>query len=127
MTANSLSRLAHGRLPVAISNKQQPNDQISMAPNLPIVSPLIVSGDMYIGVPVNACVLRPEWRIEFKVAVPEPLPLPPLLDEPPVVFEVLPCAAIAITLAEPKSTNLMTPMWSSSMFSGLMSLCTIPN
>ncbi|KAH3664001.1 hypothetical protein OGAPHI_004715 [Ogataea philodendri] len=36
-----------------------------------MASPLIVSGDMYIGVPVRACVLRPEWRIEFKVAVPE--------------------------------------------------------
>lgn len=52
MIAHSLSSCAHGLLPVAISRITQPRDQISTAPGLPGFSPLITSGDMYMGVPV---------------------------------------------------------------------------
>lgn len=90
MIAHSLSRLAQGRLPVAISRMTQPRDHISTAPALPGFSPLITSGDMYMGVPVmdlfgfvtaaSPARVRP-WR--------------------------------AMTLAAPKSTYLMMPLWSS--------------
>ena len=50
--AHSLSKEAQGRRPVAISNMTQPNDQISTAPARPVFSPLMTSGDMYMGVPV---------------------------------------------------------------------------
>lgn len=50
--AHSLSRDVHGRRPVAISRITQPSDQISTEPARPGFSPLITSGDMYIGVPV---------------------------------------------------------------------------
>lgn len=90
MIAHSLSRLAHGLRPVAISRITQPRDQMSTDPGFPGFSPLITSGDMYIGVPVidrfgcelpcpSAANVRP-WR--------------------------------AITLAAPKSTYLMMPLWS---------------
>ena len=52
MMAHSLSRDAHGRRPVAISRITQPSDQTSTAPARPEFSPLMTSGDMYIGVPV---------------------------------------------------------------------------
>jgi hypothetical protein len=93
MMAHSLSRLAHGRRPVAISRITHPRDQMSAAPSRPPVSPLITSGDMYIGVPVidlfGCCVA--EWS----------------------VTSVRPWRAI--TLAAPKSTYLMMPLWSRRM------------
>lgn len=52
MMAHSLSRFAQGRLPVTISRMTQPRDHTSTAPARPGFSPLMTSGDMYIGVPV---------------------------------------------------------------------------
>src|SRR5437016_3580853 len=52
MIAHSLSKLAQGRLPVAISRITHPRDQMSTAPWRPWFCPRITSGDMYIGVPV---------------------------------------------------------------------------
>ena len=52
MMAHSLSRDAQGRRPVAISRMTHPRDHISTAPARPGFSPLMTSGDMYIGVPV---------------------------------------------------------------------------
>ena len=40
-TAHSLSRLAHGRRPVAISRIQHPRDQISSAPRRPLSDPVM--------------------------------------------------------------------------------------
>lgn len=40
-TAHSLSRLAHGRRPVAISRMQHPRDQISSAPCRPLSEPVM--------------------------------------------------------------------------------------
>lgn len=91
MIAHSLSRFAHGRRPVAISRMTQPRDHTSTAPKCPGFSPLMTSGDMYIGVPVmdllgfvaeRSCISVRPWR--------------------------------AITLAAPKSTYLMMPLWSRS-------------
>ncbi|KAH3685098.1 hypothetical protein WICPIJ_003932 [Wickerhamomyces pijperi] len=81
MIAHSLSKAAHGRLPVAISKTQQPVDQMSTAPYLEVTDPVITSGDMYIGVPVIL-----------------------------LTFVILRVTLLAITLAAPKSTNLMTPL-----------------
>jgi len=50
--AHSLSRDAQGRRPVAISRMTHPSDHTSTAPARPGFSPLMTSGDMYIGVPV---------------------------------------------------------------------------
>src|SRR5699024_2911512 len=92
MMAHSLSRLAHGLRPVAISRITHPRDQMSTAPARPGFSPLITSGDMYMGVPVIdllglvACTSAASVR---------------------------PCRAI--TLAAPKSTYLMMPLWFSRM------------
>lgn len=87
--AHSLSRDAHGRRPVAISRMTQPRDQISTAPARPAFSPLITSGDIYIGVPVIDLLAFPFAAV--------------------AVTRVLPCRAM--TFAAPKSTYLMTPMW----------------
>lgn len=92
MMAHSLSRLAHGRLPVTISRITQPSDHISTAPDLPGFSPLITSGDMYMGVPV--------MDLLGFVAVRS-------------VASVRPCRAMI--LAAPKSTYLMMPLWSSKI------------
>lgn len=160
----------HGLRPVAISMIQHPNDQISIAPNLPVFSPLIVSGDIYIGVPVNACdfldsisdsitadefviatfksdcdddvmcncdeiydlslpscidmvldivdVVEPIYSemVLFALlvleggAVPTSSALVLVLPDVAVVAGVVPVLGIAITFAEPKSTNLITPM-----------------
>lgn len=87
--AHSLSRLAQGRRPVAISRITHPRDQTSTAPKWPGFSPLITSGDMYMGVPVidlfgfealMSCTSVRPWR--------------------------------AMTFAAPKSTYLMMPLWS---------------
>lgn len=86
MIAHSLSRLAHGRRPVAISRITHPRDQTSIAPWRPSFCPLMTSGDMYIGVPV----------IDLTFA-------PPV--SPPMV---LPWRAMI--LAAPKSTYLITPL-----------------
>ena len=100
MMAHSLSRLAHGRRPVLISRMTQPRDQTSMAPWRPSLVPLMTSGDMYIGVPVmdfclpgkrvvgSARTLWSGWRVLFWRAM---------------------------TFAAPKSTYLMTPLWSRRM------------
>ena len=50
--AHSLSSDAQGLRPVAISRITHPRDHISTAPARPGFSPLMTSGDMYIGVPV---------------------------------------------------------------------------
>ena len=94
MMAHSLSRLAHGLLPVAISSTTHPRDQISTEPARPGFSPLITSGDMYMGVPVIdllgfvavACISAARVR---------------------------PC--LAMTFAAPKSTYLMIPLWSNKI------------
>ena len=95
MIAHSLSRVAHGRRPVAISRTTHPSDQMSTAPRRPPFRPsplpLITSGDMYIGVPV----------IDFCLA------------GAGSTCSVLFCRAM--TLAAPKSTNLITPLWSRRM------------
>jgi len=102
-TAHSLSRLAQGRRPVAISKMQQPRDQISRAPCLPLSPPVITesqsdqrkevpSGDMYIGVPVIL--------LRFVRAIVTP------------AF-VFPC--FAKTLAAPKSENFILPTPSSKI------------
>lgn len=88
MMAHSLSRDAHGRRPVAISSMTQPRDQTSTAPARPGFSPLMTSGDMYIGVPV----------IDL-------LGLAALAGSE---TSVLPWRAM--TFAAPKSTYLMTPL-----------------
>lgn len=87
MMAHSLSRLAQGRRPVAISKITQPRDQMSTAPALPGFSPLITSGDMYIGVPVIDL-------LGFVAVI--------------SCTSVLPC--LAMTLAAPKSTYLIMPL-----------------
>lgn len=92
MIAHSLSRLAQGRRPVTISRMTQPKDQISTAPALPGFSPLITSGDMYIGVPVMDLFGLVACRSAARVR---------------------PCRAM--TLAAPKSTYLMIPLWSSKI------------
>src|SRR6478735_2014638 len=97
MIAHSLSSCAHGLLPVAISRITQPRDQMSTAPGLPGFSPLITSGDIYIGVPV-----MDRFGI---VACFSPA-------------SVRPCRAI--TLAAPKSTYLMIPLWSSRISATLL-------
>ena len=88
MMAHSLSRFDHGRRPVAISRITHPNDHTSTDPARPGFSPLITSGDMYIGVPV----------IELFG----------------LVVAVTPCTMVrpcrAMTLAAPKSTYLITPL-----------------
>lgn len=87
MMAHSLSRLAHGLRPVAISRMTQPRDQISTDPGFPGLSPLITSGDIYMGVPVID-------RLGRDVAT--------------SAANVRPCRAI--TFAAPKSTYLMIPL-----------------
>lgn len=52
MIAHSLSRFDHGLRPVTISRMTQPRDHTSTEPALPGLSPLITSGDIYMGVPV---------------------------------------------------------------------------
>lgn len=52
MMAHSLSKLDHGRRPVTISRMTHPNDHISPAASCVGFSPIMTSGDMYIGVPV---------------------------------------------------------------------------
>ena len=89
MIAHSLSRDAHGRRPVAISRITQPRDHMSTAPARPAFSPLITSGDMYIGVPVMDLLALPPAPLWFAT-------------------RVLPCRAM--TFAAPKSTYLMTPL-----------------
>ena len=122
---HSLSRLLHGLRPVANSRTTQPIDQISIAPWRPRLSFLMTSGDMYMGVPVRlllaipgillGCPTRDRWIVRW---------------------------LFARTFAAPKSTNLMTPIWSSKisvaqlsikyseqrndLLSGLMSLWIIP-
>ena len=91
MMAHSLSRFAQGRRPVAISRMTQPSDQMSIEPRRPAVVPVITSGDMYMGVPV--------MELYFECTA--------------VETRVLPC--LAITLAAPKSTYLIIPLWSKSM------------
>lgn len=95
MMAHSLSRDAHGRRPVAISRITQPKDHTSTAPARPEFSPLITSGDMYIGVPV----------IDFW-----PAGFPGTDGATVFATKVLPWRAM--TLAAPKSTYLITPAWS---------------
>ena len=102
MMAHSLSKFAQGRWPVAISKITQPRDQTSTAPVRPGFSPLITSGDMYMGVPV----------MDLLALVPAIL-----------AISVLPCRAI--TLAAPKSTYLITPLWSRRM-SGTERLASVP-
>src|SRR3569833_1792462 len=94
MMAHSLSRLAQGRRPVAISRMTHPSDHTSTAPKCPGFSPLITSGDMYIGVPV--------MDLLGLVAVRSPT-------------SVRPC--LAMTLAAPKSTYLLMLLCSSSISS----------
>jgi len=94
MMAHSLSMEAQGRRPVAISRITQPSDHISTAPCRPVLPPRMTSGDMYIGVPVIER-WRP-WRVALCSAA-----------------RVRPWRAMS--LAAPKSTNLMTPLWSSRM------------
>lgn len=65
---------------------------MSTAPALPGLSPLMTSGDIYIGVPV--------MDLLGFVACKS-------------VASVRPC--LAMTLAAPKSTYLMIPLWSSKM------------
>lgn len=99
MIAHSLSRLAQGRRPVLISRMTQPRDQMSIAPRRPSLTPLMTSGDMYIGVPVmDFCFAGALGRAG-----------------PPAArgasfggWRVL--FWRAITLAAPKSTYLMTPL-----------------
>ena len=93
MMAHSLSRLAQGRRPVAISRITHPRDQMSTAPSRPSEVPLITSGDMYMGVPVILFCFSPR-ELLFPASV-------------------LPCRAMI--LAAPKSTYLMTPLWSSKI------------
>jgi len=52
MIAHSLSSDAQGLRPVAISRITHPRDHMSTAPARPGFSPLMTSGDIYIGVPV---------------------------------------------------------------------------
>jgi len=93
--AHSLSRFAQGRRPVAISRITHPRDHTSIAPCWPGILPVITSGDMYMGVPVMV------------------LSLPPRDMPPTSAAKVFPWRAII--LAAPKSTYLMTPLWSSRM------------
>ena len=88
--AHSLSMCAQGREPDAISAITHPSDQMSTAPGRApgYLPPLITSGDMYIGVP---------WMVGWRFI---PFGAP--------VTTVLPC--LAITLAAPKSTYLITPL-----------------
>lgn len=86
MIAHSLSSDAHGRRPVAISSTTQPRDQTSTAPARPEFSPLMTSGDMYIGVPV--------MDLAF----------------PPVSAATKVLLWRAMTLAAPKSTYFITPL-----------------
>ncbi len=92
MMAHSLSRFAHGLRPVAISKMTHPRDQMSTEPALPGLSPFMTSGDIYIGVPVMDLF----GFVSCKS-----------------VASVRPC--LAITLAAPKSTYLMMPLWSSKI------------
>ena len=89
MIAHSLSSDAQGRRPVAISRMTQPKDQTSTAPARPGFSPLITSGDIYIGVPVIDLLGLP---IALRSAATRVLPWR------------------AMTFAAPKSTYLMTPL-----------------
>lgn len=102
MMAHSLSRFAQGRRPVAISRMTHPRLQMSPAPPWPGFSPLITSGDMYIGVPVIDLFCFVVLKSCTKVRL---------------------CRAM--TLAAPKSTYLMTPLWSSRM-SASVSLLSSP-
>ena len=68
---------------------------MSIAPIRPLLSFLMTSGDMYIGVPV-------------KLAAPASPVSPPPRRDLFIVFVFL-----ASILAAPKSTNLITPWWSS--------------
>lgn len=109
-THHSLSRLLHGLRPVTISRMQQPVDQISEAPNLPDFSFLITSGAMYIGVPAN----------EFIAAgpsAPAPAPVALVFRFATRVFAIV-LLPFAITLAAPKSTNLIVEFVPSKMSAG---------
>jgi hypothetical protein len=87
----------NGTHPVEISSKTQPIDQISAAPNFPFRSVgLIISGAIYIGVPAS----------EFITAGPS---------APGAFVRIARVLAIvrlpfAITLAAPKSTNLIVEL-----------------
>lgn len=91
---HSLSKLLQGRLPVAHSRMTQPKLHTSIAPILPFLTPLTVSGLRYIGVPVN----------ELASAPGIPSTAVTIRDRDAIVFWFF-----ASTLAAPKSTNLMVP------------------
>ncbi len=99
--AHSLSKDAQGRRPVLISRMTQPSDQTSIAPWRPSFWPLMTSGDMYIGVPVMDFCLPGTHGAG-----------PPLVAEWSG-WRVLPWRAMI--LAAPKSTYLITPLWSRRM------------
>lgn len=101
-----MSRLLQGRLPVAHSRMTQPTAHTSMAPILPRRSPLTVSGERYIGVPVSELA-------SAGAATPsaETVGAPVLMREREAsVFWFL-----ARTLAAPKSTYLIVPLPSRRM------------
>lgn len=89
-THHSLSRLLQGFLPVAASKMTHPIAHISIDPGLPGRSFLIISGDMYIGVPVKLFPATPLESIIARVR----------------------CRVRFLTmiLEAPKSTNFMTPL-----------------
>ena len=80
-------------------------DQISIAPCLPRRSFLMISGDMYIGVPVKLFI--PGGLLAVLILGVAGSTLVPFHVRC-TVFEFF-----ARILAAPKSTNLMTPRWSS--------------
>ena len=102
MIAHSLSKDAQGRRPVLISRMTQPSDQTSMAPWRPSFWPLITSGDIYMGVPVMDFCLPGTQGV-----------VPPAAAVWWSGWRVLPWRAMI--LAAPKSTYLITPLWSRRM------------
>ena len=88
----------------------QPRDQISIEPRRPSLLPLMTSGDMYMGVPViDFCF----WGT-FGRAVPAAA----LLSMAGVGASFVGWSVLfwrAMTFAAPKSTYLITPLWSSRM------------
>lgn len=94
---HSLSRLLHGFRPVTISSRQQPMDQMSELPNRPVFSFLITSGAMYMGVPAK----------EFMTAAPS---APGAFVRLATRVRAMVLLPLAMTLAAPKSTNLMVEL-----------------
>lgn len=111
-THHSLSKLLHGFRPVTISSIQHPSDQISELPSRPDFSFLITSGAMYMGVPARLLTTP-------GASVPGALVRLMTFVRAIVLFP------FAMTLAAPKSTNLICELGPSRISSSqLLSLNT---